>query len=108
MTKPYRYAVEVKVLITKTGKVIVGNQHTVDPAGGWAEEIAGDNSWGTALQMIDLHSGYCSEIEEGEGYIRIKTSPNMRPGKYRIIRDEAGILVLASVPEQESFTGRSA
>ena len=61
MTKAYSYAVEVKVLVAKTGEVILGNcRHATAPESGWAEEIAGDNSWATALKMLDLHSGYCS------------------------------------------------
>ena len=100
MTKAYSYAVEVKVLVAKTGEVILGNcRHATAPESGWAEEIAGDNSWATALKMLDLHSGYCSELKEEDGYVRIWSSPSVQPGKYKIIRDVAGIRVLERVAE---------
>ena len=80
MTKAYSYAVEVKVLVAKTGEVILGNcRHATAPESGWAEEIAGDNSWATALKMLDLHSGYCSELKEEDGYVRIWSSPSVQP-----------------------------
>jgi len=100
MEKAYRYAVEVKVLVAMTGEVILGScLHANEPECGWSEEIAGDNSYATALKMLDLHSGYCSELKEEDGYVRVWSSSSVRPGKYKIIRDVAGIRVLERTEE---------